>query len=287
MLVVLCGCSGKGYYELSGKKFVLDETKYTMTFEDNFNTIDFTKWKVGDFDLRRAAYYDYTEEHLFTNGGNLIMRTKWKDGAKGEGYYTTWLEGRSSDGKSEDGYTGFSQTYGYFEIRCKVPPSHGIWSAFWLMPDNNLAFSESDLQGTGMDGAEIDIYESAFYSRAGENNIMQSAIHVDGYSKEKLKSKGSNAYLVPNLYTEFHTYGLMWTEDEYIFYIDGYETWRTDFLKDTSSVDEFMILSMEVGGDNDGEKVTKLGAWAGDPSDNDKNAVFDWVIDYVKVYAKK
>lgn len=104
---------------------------WTLTFEDNFNTLDRTKWKtnnVGDNHLRRVAYY--SDDCLVVKDGKLIIRTEYrKNGEYGKGWYTGWLES-STKGERSDGYNGFSQCEGYFECRCKVPKALGIWSAF-------------------------------------------------------------------------------------------------------------------------------------------------------------
>lgn len=275
------------------KKQFNPDNSWELVFEDDFETLDWTKWKsyCPKNGVRNAAYYTDDEDIIFVKDGCLYIRTKWKNGKYGEGYYTSWIE--SSVNKSTDktinlakeNYEGFSTTYGYFEIRCKFPPAKGIWSAFWLMPDNNIAFSDDDEQGTGRDGAEIDIYESPFYSMK-PRNCVQSAAHCDGYD-ERLKSDASKVYCIDDPYSEFHTYALEWNEKEYIFYVDGYETWRTSHLHETAKVDEYMILSVEVGGANDGQKPTSYKFWCGDSSKNDKSKQYDFVVDYVRVYKKK
>lgn len=58
-------------------------------------------------------------------------------------------------------------------------------------------------------------------------------------------------------------------------------------MKETAKVDEYMILSVEVGGANDGEKPTSYKFWCGDSSKNDKSKAYDFVVDYVRVYKKK
>ncbi len=75
----------------------------------------------------------------------------------------------------------------------------------------------------------------------------------------------------PDIVNGFHVFGLEWTDDEYIFYVDGKETWRTTTA--VSQRSEYLILSTELTG------------WGGDPD----TAVFpDQVLfDYVRVYASK
>ena len=66
----------------------------------------------------------------------------------------------------------------------------------------------------------------------------------------------------------FHTFGLEWTKDAYIFYIDGKETWRSTSA--VSQRNEYLILSTELTG------------WGGDPAlGNFPDAV---TFDYVRVY---
>lgn len=41
-----------------------------------------------------------------------------------------------------------------------------------------------------------------------------------------------------NIYDEYNTYGVGWTEDEYIFYTNGVETARMSFSKGVCDVNE-------------------------------------------------
>lgn len=153
----------------------------------------------------------------------------------------------------------FEQAYGYFECRCRLQPIPGCWSAFWLM-----CMGETSVGNGGKDGAEIDIVESPFFN----SSAVQHNIHWDGYAEDhKVVSSGNVTR--PGLYTEFHTYALEWTKNEYIFYIDGEETFRTS-EGGICEVPCHMILSIETG------------SWTGAP---DKELLpSEMLVDYVRVY---
>lgn len=301
---LLCGCSqAEEIPEEKTLYAVLEEQGYELVFEDDFDGdgIDYTKWKTGyETPSRRAAYYEDSEDTLFVSDGNLTIRTLYKDGQFGEGWYTSWVETATREdsaavARSGD-YEGFSSKYGYFEVRCIAPPCEGIWSAFWLMPDEGTGMSADDVQGTGADGVEIDVMESPWMYMTTDKEANMHVVHGDGYSLTK--SDKSPLYRVPDMYEEFHTYGVMWAEDEYVFYIDGAETWRTKHTVDgttlgVSQVKEYMILSVEVAGytAEDGTLVHGKNAdgsdyWCGNPMNNDKDKHYDFVIDYVRVYRK-
>jgi beta-glucanase (GH16 family) len=67
---------------------------------------------------------------------------------------------------------------------------------------------------------------------------------------EHHKSEGK-VVKVPGVMEGFHTFGLLWTPDEYIFYVDGKETWRSK-AGGVCQVPQYMLLSDEIG------------SWAGD-----------------------
>ena len=303
VLTFLCpfafvGCSG-------ADKSEIDYDKLQLTFEDNFegNSLDRSKWNYGfsveegkQSSSRKGGFW--ARDGVLVEDGNLILRTDWReDGENGAGWYSGTVMTCEEAGESID-KSLFSQTYGYFEIKCKTPYFNGGWCAFWLMPYDHFAREHknqesSDHLNTGVDGAEIDIFESPFsYQR--RNNVVNHAVHYDGY-RDYLKSVGKLNVKVSNLYEDYHTYGFEWTEDYYKFYVDGKMTWKitTDgYTKDgrkvkhniISQVNEYMILSFEVVcPENEGS--TK--GWCGDPSLNDKSKNYDFVVDYVRVYSHK
>lgn len=234
---------------------------------------------------------------MLVENGNLIIRTDYRENGKfGAGWYTGAIE--SSALKDENGDVlcdGFSQAGGYFEVRCRVPATYGNWAAFWLMPDSNFV---NDTFGTGEDGAEIDVFESPFMYRTEHQNLVTHAVHIDGYGDE-LKSLGSDYMEIENLYTEFHTFSLLWDDSGYTFYIDGARTWHTKDATDTvCKVSSYLLLSCEVAGvtedgvpfpgqQRDAETGEWVEHWSGTPEDNDKSQPYDFVVDYVKVYAPR
>ncbi len=115
----------------------------------------------------------------------------------------------------------------------------------------------------GRDGTEIDIMEKPWL----ESKITQN-LHWDGYGKEH-RSAGAGAFTVPGLNEGFHTFALHWTPQEYVFYVDGLETWRTRG-GGVSQVPEYAKLTEEIG------------KWGGDISK--AKLPDEFVVDYVRVY---
>ena len=67
----------------------------------------------------------------------------------------------------------------------------------------------------------------------------------------------------------FHCYALLWLPDQYVFYVDGKETWRTK-AGGVCQVPLYLKLSDEVG------------SWGGDVR---KATLPDkFLVDYVRVY---
>lgn len=249
-----------------------------LVWSDEFDgdALDEGKWTVqkgenGEPLPRRGGYW--TSDAVSVSDGKLTIKTyKGADG----GFYTGAVQ---TDEKYES-------KYGYYEARCKLPKAYGIWSAFWLMPGGGLM--ETENPDSAVAGAEIDVFESPAYPY----DIVQQAIHVGGYGNNH-RSAINLKWLVTsygNVYDEFHTYGVFWSEDIYIFYVDGQEVWKTSMNENVSKVAEYLILSVEVGGNVVDGVPTPGNAWGNplfkspDTDANDWTTSADFVIDYVRHY---
>ncbi len=219
-------------------------TRWKLIWHDEFEgeQLDSKKWnRLGDW-KRRDGYW--TQADAFLSGrGSLILRTT----RRGERYTCGAV---STQGK-------FERAFGYFEARCRMPRSPGHWSAFWLMCSGVSAVGNE-----GRDGTEIDIIEMPW--RDGRLTVN---LHWDGYG-EHHKSAG-HRFRLPEATEGFHTYGLLWLPQQYVFYVDGREVWRSR-AGGVSQVPQYILLTNEIG------------SWAGDI----RRAALpdDFEVDYVRVY---
>lgn len=160
-----------------------------------------------------------------------------------------------------------SWKYGYFEARAKVPGGKGTWSAFWMMPQNYTAWP---------DDGEIDIMEYVGY----RPNVTQSSIHTAAYNHKDHTEKTATKDIL-NAESEFHTYGLEWTEDYITGYVDGvaYFTFQNDHTnnKRTWPFNEpfYLKLNLAIGGD-----------WGGLEGVDESIFPAKYEVDYVRVYQK-
>lgn len=159
----------------------------------------------------------------------------------------------------------FAHKYGYYEIRCQLQKQPGWWSAFWM---------QSPMIGASLDpavtGVELDIMEN--FTR---DNKISHNIHWGGYGKNH-KHKGSGDSTVEETPDRWHTFGMHWTRTNYVFYVDGKESWRVD--GPVSDTEEFILVSTECMGYRNGNRDQ--------PSEKLKKAVLpdSFVVDYVRVY---
>ncbi len=163
----------------------------------------------------------------------------------------------------------FSQAYGRFEARIKIPFGQGIWPAFWMLGDN---ISTVHWPNCG----EIDIMENI----GREPSMVHGTFHGPGYSG--VSGIGSAYRLAggKKFSDDFHNFAVEWEPNVMRFYVDGnlYQT-RTpaDLPAGASWVFDhpfFIILNVAVGG-----------GWPGNP---DATTIFpqQMLVDYVRVYRR-
>ena len=240
----------------------LDLTGYSLVFEDEFNgtELDTEVWKYCNSGVRRGGYRAPSQVEV--KDGNCVITAEYlEDGEFGAGWYAGDLALRK----------WYKQ--GYYEIRCKVNDGGGFWSAFWIQAAHPY---EAQYSQGGVGGAELDIFEANCWDDPMARNSVSQTIHcagVDG-KQEGFQSLILGFFKGNNIYDEYNTYGLEWTEDEYIFYVNGVETRRTSFGNGTSQVEEEVRVSLEVP---DAELLAPL----------DKDTYHsEYVIDYVRIYQK-
>ena len=93
----------------------------------------------------------------------------------------------------------FSQAYGLFEIRAKLPAGQGLWPAIWMMPKDSV-------YGGWPRSGEIDIMEA----RGQKTGEVGAAVH-SGTSPQTQWTM-SSTYAPAGFNTgDWHTYSLQWT----------------------------------------------------------------------------
>ncbi len=116
----------------------------------------------------------------------------------------------------------FSFKYGRVEIRARLPQGDWIWPAMWMLPRWNA-------YGGWPASGEIDIMESRGngpdYPAAagGGHDSYSSTLHwgANWASNQYLKTHAEYKNPSGSLGNEFHTYGMLWTEEGIKTYIDS------------------------------------------------------------------
>jgi beta-glucanase (GH16 family) len=248
---------------------------WTLSFQDEFSgpygtAVDPTKWGFDSggngWGNEELQYYTNTRHNAMTDGsGRLMIRAR----ATPEDTLLTCAFGQKCAYTSARLSTRgiFTQAYGRFEARMRVPSGQGLWPAFWLLGAN---LGEVGWPSAG----EIDIMETI----GREPTLAHGTIHGPGFS-------GGNAIGAPvslpdnaAFAADFHTFAIEWQENEIRWYLDDV-LYQTRGPKDMPGIGRwvfdhpaFMILNLAVGG-----------KWPGRP---DASTVFpaNLLVDYVRVY---
>ena len=149
----------------------------------------------------------------------------------------------------------FSQKYGVFEIRAKMPWRKGLWPAFWLLPANNIWPPELDILEILGDNPQK-LYVSWHSNVGGTHSSETKTIDV------------------PDTSTEFHTYSIDWTKDAINWFCDDIQVARKSTPEDFRQP-IYGLLNLEVGG-----------GWPGAP-DTTTEFPAKYSIDWVRVYARR
>ena len=235
----------------------LDIASMTLTFEDNFDTLSVSPWGPGtrwiahtpwSGDFGGAIFSNPKGDFPFKTENGMLRITAARDG-KGQ-----WRSGllASVDPKGN----GFSQQYGYFEMRARLPDGPGVWPAFWLIgKDRSTSTAEIDVleyygDKPGAYSATVHVWH-----RNGKHDSDYSRINVFGSASP----------------SDLHTYGVKIDSDFIRMYFDGKFVWKTKVLPEQRQP-MYMLVNLGIV-----EGVTNMVA-------SDPSFMF---VDYVRAYQFK
>ncbi|MBW8787154.1 glycoside hydrolase family 16 protein [Rhizobium leguminosarum] len=238
----------------------LNINAYQLTFEESFDSLDVSAWGErssrwiahtpwnGDFG--DARFTDPAPGFPFTTDQGILKIEARKE-ADG-----TWRSGllSSVNPKGE----GFSQQFGYFEARMKLPPGKGVWPAFWLIGLDRSKYT-----------SEIDVLE--YYGRAPYEFSM--GFHIWRQSQGGQNTTGGHWQTVQDgiLNSEYHTYGVDIQADKTSFYFDRQFIWSFDTPKEFH-MPFYPLVNLALG--------------SGWPIDETPNPSI-LLVDYIHVYQRK
>lgn len=186
------------------------QTGWKLVFSDEFNgtTLDTSKWGVDVSTKTRAPRWDrgihkwyWVKENVSLDGNGSLVLDVTKVGEN-----TMHAGSISSDGIYE-------AKYGYLEARIQIGDStKDTHTAFWLQGANMT--NGTPPNGTGHDGAEVDIFESAWFG-----DYTKSVVHIDGYGTDK--QARTKRYNAPGLHSGYNHFGLEWTPNSMKIYYNG------------------------------------------------------------------
>jgi len=234
------------FFLMVNQSCAVDDTQTVVNFteitmQDEFDTDGAPNSTIWGYDLgtgqngwgnQELQYYTDRPENVTINNGIMII-TAQQENFQGSSYTSARLLTKNK----------FSQTYGRFEARIRVPYGQGIWPAFWMLgvpEDQNEIWPSL---------GEIDIMEI----RGQEPTKLIGSLHGPGYSGGEAISK---EYVLQNdrLDTGFHIYGIEWGPDYVNHYVDDvlYSQITPDDLPEGSAWvfdnDFYILINLAVGG---------------------------------------
>ena len=231
------------------------ERRWQLTWSDEFSgPQSLRKWTfyVGGSTQREAQLEWYDRNNVaISKRGQLVVT------ASDHGYgHECWYGHCQYTSARMETRGIFSQAYGRFEARIKLPVGQGIWPAFWL------------------EGANVDAVPWPLF---GEIDIIEKNGHkpgtVEGFAHGPDRSH--DAYLMTGrkLSSGYHIYGVDWTPRGITWFFDGrayshltaYPNWPFDHKF-------FLIIDLAVGG-----------RWPGPPNASTRFPVH-MLVDWVRVY---
>jgi beta-glucanase (GH16 family) len=155
-------------------------------------------------------------------------------------------------------------TYGYFEVRAKLPCARGTWPAFWMLPASRTPDFEH---------GEIDIMEHVGH----DPGRIHHSLHT-GSRNHRHGNHRTASHRLRTACGAFHTYHLHWTQDRIAMGVNGaveFEVERRPGSDWPFDQPFYLILNLAIGGTLGGARGI-----------NERALPARLEVDYVRVYGR-
>ncbi|MCA9029230.1 MAG: glycoside hydrolase family 16 protein [Planctomycetaceae bacterium] len=257
----------------------IDREKWDFDIGNGFYNYHANQW-ISGWGNGELQYYTSESTNAFVDDGMLHIRAV-KESLHGCGYTSARLKTRKRDGSSL-----FSQKYGRFEFRAKLPTGQGVWPALWMLP-------QSDAYGPWASSGELDVMEA----RGQEPGKVLGTLHYGSRWPHNAHSGGEFSFPQGDDITKFHTYAVEWEPGEIRWFVDEKQFAKQSFWWSCSQTDGpngraprnesdlnpwpapfdqpfYLIMNVAIGG-----------GFVGNPNDSTELPA-EMVVDYVRVYEK-
>lgn len=187
---------------------------YKLVWNDEFNGngLDNKKWGFKPCMCGQVDLNIYDDERAVNVKNGCVVLTADRES---KGMYSTNVS-----------LTTFEKMvfkYGYLEMSAKVPFHKPAFPSFW-MQSSTYNSTAPDVMG------EIDIFEYF-----GREPMVQTGIHKwyrDGSDHFLCSEIGRGIFDNQQIAEDFHTYGMLWTDKELKFFVDGQEYHHIDISEE-------------------------------------------------------
>jgi beta-glucanase (GH16 family) len=279
---------------------------WKLVLEDNFDgdKLNPEIWAPGYLfkDVINNELQGYVPENISVANGLCTIKVEQRD------CFNTDREGHKGPAQkfasgAFTSYDKFTATYGYFEARLRMPHARGagVWPAFWMLPDRGKDYPDKirrsyRTKDYGM-GLEIDIFEfMPWWKRLdglypihvgciwSYGKVTETDPAPHGYGSYALGNDGwgPEELYYSNPDTEFHTYGLYWSPERLIYYLDSKPIFRVKDPQHVPDVPHYFLFNIALSGNGWGKSPDKKHPTMAQIIEDMPNSM---EIDYFRAYA--